>query len=354
MAVPSSIADLSTTAASNSPAGSESIGTSLDDYLRAIQAIIKQENSKGADTASASSVTIPVVGSYFVITGTTGITGFADSWTGRTVVLKFSDAVLLTNSAGLILPGGANITTAAGDVIAITNESTGVWRCVFFQPASGYQRLDATLTALAGALTAAGKIPYATALNTLGELDFKDEDDMASDSATAVPSQQSVKTYVTAAVAAVGGTVAQIKFASKTDTFSSESTSYVDITGLSVSLTPTNASNNVLVFAMVNVGGATANFVHLQAVRDSTALQVGAAAGSRTRASASFNPPGAGISLNGVIVGVDSPGDTSAHDYKIQGLTSAGTFYINRSSTDTDTAVFGRTSSLIVAIEYTP
>lgn len=58
------------------------------------------------------------------------------------------------------------------------------------------QAQNTTLTALASALTAAGKIPYATATDTLGELDFKDEDDMASNSATAVPSQQSVKAYV--------------------------------------------------------------------------------------------------------------------------------------------------------------
>lgn len=67
----------------------------------------------------------------------------------------------------------------------------------------GKQSIDATLTALAGTLTAANKIPYATALDTAGELDFVDEDDMASDSATAVPSQQSVKAYVDAEVAAV-------------------------------------------------------------------------------------------------------------------------------------------------------
>jgi len=137
MAVPTSAADLSTTAASNSPAGSEAIGTSLDDYLRAIQSILKQENSKGADTASATAVTIPSAGSYFVITGTTTITSFADSWTGRTVFLKFSGALTLTHSAGLILPGGVNITTAAGDVLAFNNESAGVWRCCFYEPASG-------------------------------------------------------------------------------------------------------------------------------------------------------------------------------------------------------------------------
>ena len=51
MPVPSSIADLSTTPASNSPAGSESVGTAMDDYLRTAFAIIKQQDSKGADIA---------------------------------------------------------------------------------------------------------------------------------------------------------------------------------------------------------------------------------------------------------------------------------------------------------------
>ncbi|HET8730476.1 MAG TPA: hypothetical protein VFM34_05135 [Moraxellaceae bacterium] len=44
MPVPSSITDLSTTAASNSPAGSDPISTNLDDYLRAIQAILRAES----------------------------------------------------------------------------------------------------------------------------------------------------------------------------------------------------------------------------------------------------------------------------------------------------------------------
>jgi hypothetical protein len=57
---------------------------------------------------------------------------------------------------------------------------------------------DATLTAFAGWANGVNKIPYTTASDTFASLDFKDEDDMASDSATAVPSQQSVKAYVDA------------------------------------------------------------------------------------------------------------------------------------------------------------
>jgi len=69
----------------------------------------------------------------------------------------------------------------------------------------GKQATDATITALGGTLTAANKIPYATGVDTAGELDLLDEDDMTSDSATGVPTQQSVKAYIDAQIAANGG-----------------------------------------------------------------------------------------------------------------------------------------------------
>lgn len=62
--------------------------------------------------------------------------------------------------------------------------------------ASTYQPLDSLLTSLAGQTTAANKVQAYSASDTALLLDFKDEDDMASDSATAIPSQQSVKAYV--------------------------------------------------------------------------------------------------------------------------------------------------------------
>lgn len=68
MSIPTKITDLSTTAASNSPAGSDSIGTSLDDYLRAIQAILRTESENKSwerwnDTPTQTSgTTFTVVG----------------------------------------------------------------------------------------------------------------------------------------------------------------------------------------------------------------------------------------------------------------------------------------------------
>lgn len=57
------------------------------------------------------------------------------------------------------------------------------------------QAYDALLQSLAGQTTANNKVQAYSGVDTATLLDFKDEDNMASDSATALPSQQSVKAY---------------------------------------------------------------------------------------------------------------------------------------------------------------
>lgn len=142
MPVPSTIADLSSTAALNSPAGSDAIASTLDDYLRATQAILKGQFSTGsAINVTGTTITIPVTGSYFSVTGTgtLSITGFSTNFDGRIATLKFADSNLtLVNSSSLILPNAANIAAVAGDVGVFVNEGSGsTWRCVSYTTQGG-------------------------------------------------------------------------------------------------------------------------------------------------------------------------------------------------------------------------
>ena len=65
----------------------------------------------------------------------------------------------------------------------------------------------------------------------------------------------------------------QVVSVNKTDTFSTNSTSKVDITGMSVSITPSSTSSKIMVFAEINHGGDDYNF-HIDLLRGSTALRV--------------------------------------------------------------------------------
>lgn len=94
---------------------------------------------QGSDVASAGTVSLGE-GGYFNITGTTTITDidFATDKAGRKAWVKFAGALTLTHNAStLILPTGANITTAAGDTACFISEGSDVIRCVAYQRANG-------------------------------------------------------------------------------------------------------------------------------------------------------------------------------------------------------------------------
>lgn len=98
---------------------------------------------QGTDIASASTLTIPTTGGgYFNVTGTTTITAISKATVraGKKVRLKFAGALTLThNATSLILPTGANLLTAAGDVAEFVCEdaTNNYWRCVSFMKANG-------------------------------------------------------------------------------------------------------------------------------------------------------------------------------------------------------------------------
>lgn len=84
---------------------------------------------KGKDIASAAALQLGPDGSYFHVTGTTTITSISKRIAGDIVVLEFDGALTFThNSTNLILQGGVNRSTAAGDTVVLVSEGAGNWR----------------------------------------------------------------------------------------------------------------------------------------------------------------------------------------------------------------------------------
>jgi hypothetical protein len=95
-------------------------------------------NDASASIASAATVNIgAAAGNYLTVTGTTTITAFDTVQAGTERTLEFAGALTLThNATSLILPGAANIVTAAGDVAIFRSEGSGNWRCIHYTRAS--------------------------------------------------------------------------------------------------------------------------------------------------------------------------------------------------------------------------
>ena len=152
------------------------------------------------------------------------------------------------------------------------------------------------------------------------------------DSATAL--RKMTRTNFVAGIGATAGQVIQVVQTIKTDTFSSSSTSLVDITGLSVSITPTSASNKVFVMYSVEIGQYSSNAnCTLQLLRAGTAIYRGDQVGSnRKRGSSQTGPSGTENSVQSLTgMFLDSPSTTSSTTYKIQGMSNnSATYQVNQ------------------------
>lgn len=89
--------------------------------------------------ASSATVNIGAAAANTIsISGTTTITAFDSIANGALRRLHFQGALTLThNATSLILPTGASITTAAGDMAEFVSLGSGNWRCTGYERASG-------------------------------------------------------------------------------------------------------------------------------------------------------------------------------------------------------------------------
>ena len=157
------------------------------------------------------------------------------------------------------------------------------------------------------------------------------------------------------------GSILQVAQVVKTDAFSTDSDSMVDVPGLSVSITPSSANNKILVIADIHAG--TNYYIgFINVVRNSTTLLLGNAAGSRPRSTiVVIEDPtmgathGWGDNFNRMIL--DSPATTSSVTYKIQASgrfdnVSNGAIFINRTAPDRNTVGYDvRMASSITVME---
>jgi hypothetical protein len=130
------------------------------------------------------------------------------------------------------------------------------------------------------------------------------------------------------------GSVLQVVSTFKNDTFSSSSQTFIDITGFSVSITPTSATSKILVICQFLSAATGANSPRYNLVRDST--NIAQPSGGNAPSSVQLNTAGSSTSLQGCIVYLDSPATTSSTTYKLQGRTDGNSFVINRRGDDAD------------------
>jgi len=128
------------------------------------------------------------------------------------------------------------------------------------------------------------------------------------------------------------GSVLQVVQTTKTDTFSTTSTSKVDITGMSVSITPTSATSKILIIASLNYGGSYFNY-YCDLLRGATVLNAPSSGNNPCTISlCGIYNDNVWLIYSGNISFLDSPASTSSLTYKLQiACQSGGLFYLNRS-----------------------
>jgi len=149
------------------------------------------------------------------------------------------------------------------------------------------------------------------------------------------------------------GKVLQIQTAVKSSVYTNSTSTNVwtDIPGLSVPITTTGVNNKVLIQANIN-GSTGSQHSGLRLVRDSSALGVGSATGSRTAATCGgFFNLNIDALVTSSILFVDTPGAIGTYTYKIQIICpQSGTVAINTSQVNSDQSYTMVTGASVITV----
>ena len=134
-----------------------------------------------------------------------------------------------------------------------------------------------------------------------------------------------------------GGGIVQILTSTKVDTFTTTSSTYADVSGLSVSITPTSTSNKIYIVVTVHNGGEGGSYCGYRVLRDSTIVTQGThATGNRSNVTFGGRIDQPYESMMNSFNFLDSPATTSATTYKVQmsSLFASRMVTLNRTNDD--------------------
>jgi hypothetical protein len=149
------------------------------------------------------------------------------------------------------------------------------------------------------------------------------------------------------------GSVIQVVQAFKQDTFSVGNSTWTNITGLNVSITPSSTSSRILLLSNIFAHGSGNSFLRM--TRNGTVIGVGTQVGSREGVTAGdlYNPNDNRNQTFSMMY-VDSPSSTSSVSYWAQTRAEQASGYItyvNRQTTDTNSFNRPRYASMLIAME---
>ena len=157
--------------------------------------------------------------------------------------------------------------------------------------------------------------------------------------------------------ALVTGKVLQVVSVAKTDTFSTGTNTFVDVTGLTLNITPSATSSKILVLCDVKLGvdagvSGVKSRIEQTISGSDTYPYIGDAAGNRTRSSFSTYVNETGFMAQDASTVLVSPSTAAQITYTYQIAEQAGgTIYVNRTEGDSDAATEGRPASSLTVME---
>ena len=161
--------------------------------------------------------------------------------------------------------------------------------------------------------------------------------------------------------ALAGGKIAQVVSTTKRDTFSTSSSSFTDISGMSVSITPSSSSSKILVSVQLSHGGAVGLHAHGKLLRNGSSIAEGnGASGQMVNATIPLQTDGSTTAdryvKSSAMNYLDSPNTTSSTTYKMQvravNFNGNGTsFKLNRPDTNSNDVGAGYYVSTITVME---